>query len=447
MMLREMSMQISYLAREGVPKNRIARQLGVSRQTVYNHLNREGSFPKPRVARSSKLDDFKGYIQARLEQFDLPSTVLLRELMSQGYTGGLTILREFAHPIKETFARRVTERFETLPGHQAQIDWGECGSIQVGGSPHKLYVFVMVLGYSRMLYARFTTSTRLPALLRCLKDAFGVLGIPREILVDNMKQAVESHDVITGTVRFNRTFLDFARHYGFLPVACPPYWPRVKGKVERGVSFVKSSFLEGRCFVDLEDLNSQLQAWLDTVANVRLHATTGQRPTDRHAQELPHLRPLAAIPALDVRPLEFRQVPSDCHISFEGVRYSVDPKAVGHTVVVRPDGDNVGDTFCVFLGETQIARHQRQPQGSRSVTLPGHQEAIRRLSRPKASRPRKDAAPRPHFLQVAVPAFPSGFEDPFRRIATSVEVRPLALYDQVFGAMPAQQHGGREVVR
>ena len=217
--------------------------------------------------------------------------------------------------------------------------------------------------------------------------------------------------------------------------------------MERGVSFVKSSFLEGRCFVDPEDLNSQLQAWLDTVANVRLHATTGQRPTDRHAQELPHLRPLAAIPALDVRPLEFRQVPSDCHISFEGVRYSVDPKAVGHTVVVRPDGDNVGDTFCVFLGETQIARHQRQPQGSRSVTLPGHQEAIRRLSRPKASRPRKDAAPRPHFLQVAVPAFPSGFEDPFRRIATSVEVRPLALYDQVFGAMPAQQHGGREVVR
>lgn len=435
MMLREMSMQILYLAREGVPKDRIARQLGVSRQTVYNHLNREGPFPNPGVrrGRSSKLDDFKRYVQARLEQFDLPATVLLRELTSQGYTGGLTILREFVHPIKEAFTRRVTERFETLPGHQAQIDWGECGSIQVGDSPHKLYVFVMVLGYSRMMYARFTTSTRLPALLRCLKDAFGVLGIPREILVDNMKQAVESHDVITGTVRFNRTFLDFARHYGFLPEACPPYWPRVKGKVERGVSFVKSCFLEGRCFVDLEDLNNQLGGWLDTVANVRLHGTTGQRPTDRHAQELPHLRPMAAIPALDVRPLEFRRVPPDSHISFEGVRYSVDPKAVGQTVLVRPDGDNVGDTFHVFLGETQIARHQRQPRGSRSVTLSGHQEAIRRLSRPKASRPRKDAAPRLHFLQVAAPDLESGFGGPLHRIATPVEVRPLALYEQVFG--------------
>lgn len=433
MMLREMSMQILYLAREGVPKDRIARQLGVSRQTVYNHLNREGAFPKPRSVRSSKLDAFKGYIQARLEQFDLPATVLLRELTPQGYTGGLTILREFVHPIKETFTRRVTERFETLPGHQAQIDWGECGSIQVGDSPHKLYVFVMVLGYSRMLFARFTTSTRLPALLQGLKDAFGVLGIPSEILVDNMKQAVESHDVTTGTVRFNRTFLDFSRHHGFLPVACPPYWPRVKGKVERGVSYVKSCFLEGRCFVDLKDLNHQLGGWLDTVANVRIHATTGQRPTDRHAQELLHLRPMAAIPALDVRPLEFRRVPSDSHINFEGVRYSVDPKAVGHTVVVRPDGDHVGDAFHVFLGETKVARHQRQPQGSRPVTLPGHQEAIRRLSRARASRPRRDAAPRPHFLQTTAPAFKSDFGGPFHRIATPVEVRPLALYEQVVG--------------
>lgn len=447
MILQEMSMQLAYFAREGVPKNRIARQLGVSRQTVYNHLNREGPFPNPGVrrGRSSKLDDFKGYIQARLEQFDLPATVLLRELMSNGYTGGLTILREFVHPIKEAFTRRVTERFETLPGHQAQIDWGECGSIQVGGCLHKLYVFVMVLGYSRMLYARFTTSTRLPALQQRLKDAFSILGIPSEILVDNMKQAVESHDVVTGTVRFNRTFLDFCRHHGFLPVACPPYWPRAKGKVERGVSYVKSCFLEGRCFVDLEDLNNQLQAWLDTVANVRIHGTTGARPVDRHALELPHLRPMAAIPALDVRPLEFRRVPSDSHISYEGVGYSVDPKAVGHTVVVRPEGDNVGDPFCVFLGETQVARHQRQPRGSRPVTLPAHQEAIRRLSRTKTSRPRPDATPRPHFLQVAVSAFSSVFEDPFHRIATPVEVRPLAIYEQVFGAVPAQQ--GQEVAR
>ena len=329
MILREMSMQIKYLKEEGVPKARIAEQLGVCRQTVYNHINRQEAFPKPRAKRASKLDAFKGYIRTRLEQFDLPATVVLRELKAKGYTGGVTILREFIQPLKETFIRRVTERFETLPGHQAQLDWGECGTVLVGSETKKLYVFVLVLGYSRMMYAQFTTSCRLPVLLSCLKDAFDVLGIPREMLVDNMKQAVESHDVVTGTVRWNRMFLDFAQHHGFLPVACPPYWPRVKGKVERGVGHIKSSFLEGRSFTDLEDLNRQLQTWLDLVANSRVHGTTGERPVDRLSKEQAHLRPLGGVPAFDTRPLDWRVVPADSQISFKGVRYSVDPDAVG----------------------------------------------------------------------------------------------------------------------
>ena len=230
MILREMSMQIKYLAREGVQKKTIAERLGVSRQTVYNHLNRreDEPFPKPRPARPSKLDPFKEYVQARLERFDLPATVLCREIKEQGYRGGLTILRDFVRPLKQELVRRVTERFETLPGQQAQIDWGECGSLEVGGERRTLYVFVMVLGYSRMTYARFTTSSKLPVLLGCLARAFEALGIPKELLVDNMKQAVDQHDVTTGTVRWNKGFLDFADHHGVLPVASPPYWPRVK---------------------------------------------------------------------------------------------------------------------------------------------------------------------------------------------------------------------------
>jgi transposase len=434
-------MQIKYLAEQGVPKSRIAQHLGVSRQTVYNHLCREGPFPKPPCPRTSRLDAFKEYVRARLEQFDLPATVLLAELKQKGYRGGLTILREFVRPLKDAFTRRVTERFETLPGHQAQIDWGECGHIRVGDQVCKLYVFVMVLGYSRMMYARFTTCVKLPVLLGCLKDAFRVLGIPRQVLVDNMKQAVEQHDVITGVVRFNRTFLDFAEHFGFLPVACPPYWPRVKGKVERGVGFVKESFLEGRCFVDLDDLNRQLSFWLDSTANVRTHGTTQERPIDRFARELPHLRPFAAIPALDVRPTEFRVAPPDSHISFEGVRYSVDPRAVGHTVIIRPDGDNVGDTFCVYWGDTLVAKHQKQPRGSRPVTLLEHQQAIRRLSRtPRATSRLK----REHFLQVTPPALPGGLLSPFASITPAVEVRPLTVYEQRLGAVPVPQRGRQE---
>jgi len=179
MTVREIIVEIKYLVRQGVSKTDIARQCGVSRQTVYNLLSRDELGPRRRGPRASKLDLFKAYIRTRLEKFDLPATSLLRELRSRGYGGGLTILRQYMAPLKAEYTRRVTERFETVPGQQAQIDWGECGTVEVDGQRRKLYVFVMVLGYSRMMYARFTTSTRLPELLACLVRGFDRLGIPR----------------------------------------------------------------------------------------------------------------------------------------------------------------------------------------------------------------------------------------------------------------------------
>jgi hypothetical protein len=139
--------------------------------------------------------------------------------------------------------------------------------------------------------------------------------------------APTQHDVSTGTVRWNTQFLDFAAHHGFLPVASPPYWSRVKGKIERGVGYIKESFLEGRSFSSLEDLNRQLETWLAEVSNVRMHGTTGERPVDRHVRELVKLAPPSALPPYDTRSLEIRRVSPDCHISYQGVFYSVDPAA------------------------------------------------------------------------------------------------------------------------
>ena len=422
-------MQIKFLARQGMPKTKIADRLGISRQTVYNHLNRTAPFPKPRKKRPSKLDPFKEYIRARLETFDLPATTLLRELRGRGYEGGLTILRDFVRPLKAEFVRRVTERFETLPGEQAQIDWGECGMITVDGERRKLYAFVMVLGYSRMMEAHFTTSTRLPVLLACLSRAFQVLGLPAELLVDNMKQAVDQHDVTTGTVRWNSQFLDFVEHFGVLPVASPPYWPRVKGKVERGVGYLKQSFLEGRSFTDLDDLNQQLRHWLDTVANVRIHGTTGERPIDRHRQELAHLRPAAAVPAYDVRPIEIRKVAPDCHFSFGGTRYSVPPEASGHTVTVRPSGERVGDPLAVHLGDQLLVEHHRAPKATPVVTLPAHAEAIRRVTRTADGRPRGRRTTQPAYEQVA--SIESGLVSTFELVAPVVEVGTLETYERL----------------
>lgn len=423
MTVPEVIMEIKYLVKEGVPKAEVARQCGVSRQTVYNQMARQSLEATPRH-RVSKLEPFKTYVRARLEKFDLPATVLWRELKAQGYMGGVTILRQFVAPLKAEYTRRVTERFETVPGQQAQIDWGECGTVEVDGQRRKLYVYVMVLGYSRMMYARFTTSTRMPVLLDCLVRSFDRLGIPSQLLVDNMKQAVERHDVATGTVQWNRAFRAFVHHHGTQPLASPPYWPRVKGKVERGVGYVKHSFLEGRAFVDVDDLNRQLEVWLDTVANVRVHGTTKARPVDRFAAEQTALRPRAAVPVYDVRPIEYRRVPEDCHLSYHGVLYSVHPDAVGRTVVVRCEGDRVGAAFTVYLDACVMAHHRRRSNSSPPVTLAEHAAAIRRL-RPRESigHPRHR---QPRFEQVEAEVVTPHWlpiDDP------DVQVRSLHAYD------------------
>jgi transposase len=374
---------IRHYLRQGEPKAIVARRFGVSRQTVYNHLKESVGETAEATPRPSKLDPYKEYLRSRLEKFDLPATVLLREIRDRGYAGGVTILKEFIRPIKNKKCKKLTERFETEPGRQAQVDWGECGLIDVQGTRRKLYVFVFVLGFSRMLFVKFTTSTRRHVLHQCLQEAFEQLGIPEEVLIDNMKQAVEAHT--KEGVRYAREFLDFCEHYDVLPVATPPYWPRAKGKVERGVGYVKHSFLEGRSFTDLADLNRQVGHWLDSVANVRLHGTTGRIPAEAYLQERLRMRVYEAAPRFDTRPAEVRKVHLDAHIRLENVFYSVDPGAVGRSVVVKVAGGAVGDLIEVFLGDRVVATHRRPPQGTQRVTLPEHERRIRALTRAEGS--------------------------------------------------------------
>ena len=427
-------MTVRYLAREGEPIATLARRFGLSRQTIYNQLARTTTARAPRPPRPSGLDPYRDHLRARLEAVDLPAPVLLRELRAKGYTGGLTILRAAMRPLKAAQIQRVTERFETLPGRQAQADWGECGTITVAGETKRLYLFVLVLGYSRMCYARFTTSTKQPALFDCLQRAFQTLGAPRELLVDNMKQCVDHHDVAAGVVHWAPAFLDFAEHYDVLPLASPPYWPRVKGKVERGVGYLKRSFLEGRAFTDLADLNAQLAHWLATVANARVHGTTKAVPAVRYAEEQQAMRAATAVPPYDVRPVELRVAALDCHVSYRGVRYSVAPLAAGHTVTIRPSGELVGDAFVVLLGDQVVATHQRRPRGTPDVMLPEHHAAVQALTRGQSATARSPGQHRPHFVQQAarlgpVVDLPGATLAAIRALAPVVETRGLAQYE------------------
>ena len=180
--------EMSYMYRlieEGLPIAQIARRLGRCRQTLYNWLKKDREGPQGPVPRSSKLDPFKPYIESRLERFDLPATVLLREIRKKGYEGGITILRDFVAEVKDRQVRRLVDRFETEPGRQAQMDWGSCGTIVHEGRRRRLSLFVLVLGHSRTIWAQFVVSERRPVMMELLEQAFEDLGgVPRELLVD-----------------------------------------------------------------------------------------------------------------------------------------------------------------------------------------------------------------------------------------------------------------------
>src|SRR5664280_1467404 len=167
-------------------------------------------------------------------------------------------------------------RYETKPGIQAQVDWGELGTIEVDGKLKKLFCFNMILGYSRMRCVEFTLSMDTPTLIQCHLNAFEYFGgYTQEILYDNMKQVVIKRALKVSDSEWNSQYEDFFKYYGFIPRLCRPYRPQTKGKIENTVGYVKRDFFLGRRFTSLEDLNAQVHKWLERV-NSTVHGTTYQ---------------------------------------------------------------------------------------------------------------------------------------------------------------------------
>jgi transposase len=299
------------LQRQGLSIRAIARRLGVSRNTVRLALRRHG--PPRRIPQQrppSKLEPFKDYLLARLAEFpELSAEVLFEEISAMGYPGGRSILKDFTMPYRVR-RREPVVRFETPPGQQAQVDWAHLGVHAIDGVPTQLYLFAMVLGFSRALYAEVTTSMRMEPFLAAHVRAFNTFGgVPAELLYDNAKTVVLSRGR-AGPV-FHPALLDFAGTCGFSPKVCRPYRAKTKGKVERTIGYVRDRFFVGRTFIDLDDVQTQLSAWVETVANTRDHKTTGERPCDRMLREN-----LAAVPPVCARHLCRPPAPSPSRPSF-----------------------------------------------------------------------------------------------------------------------------------
>ena len=354
---------------DGMSMREMARVTGHSRNTVRKWLQYPGRSPGdfcPKQ-RASKLDPYKDYLKNRLSQGITNSDRLLREIKAQGYSGGVSILKDFLKPFRSMYPSKAVLRYETAPGEQAQMDFGEF-RYRDGGVTKKVYMFAMILSYSRMLYLEFIDRQDLGTLVRCHQNAFEFFGgLPQKVLYDNMKTAVVGRDD-NGQVRWNQKFLDFARLCGFTPRACWPYRAQTKGKVERAIGYVRGNLWPVE-FTDLPDLNRQAAAWVDSVANIRIHDTTKEQPAERFKQE--QLRPLIPRILADQLIEEERTVSWDGYVSYRGARYGVSWQYAGRTVTVRTREDRVE----IWLGERRLITHTLAGPGE-TVTADGQWDGL-----------------------------------------------------------------------
>jgi transposase len=350
----------------------IARMTGRSRNTIRRVLREAGFTGYRKPDRHSCLDAFKDYLRHRYEECGLSAVRLLPEIQAMGYAGSIATVRRYLHSLKpeQERLRKLTVRFETAPGKQSQADWAYCGRFpDPAGHMVPVYAFVMVLSFSRMLYIEFTSSMKLPALIRCHMNAFDFFGgWTNEILYDNMKQ------VRLSPTELNPLFVDFAAHYGFAIKTHRIRRPRTKGKVERMVAYVKDNFLNGRSFTDLADLNTQAQHWLAHTANARIHATTKQRPLDLWARE--GLNRLDSVARYQCGELVSRKAGFDGFVRFDRGRYSVPPEFAGQTVLIGRQEHKI----VIRSRELIIAEHSPAQKAGDLVADPLHVAALWKLS-------------------------------------------------------------------
>lgn len=330
-MNKEMKMLTArQLKHEGFRQNEIAEVLGVTDRTVRNYLNRPPE-PRKKMIRKSKLDPYKAFIETILKNdSDYNREILFDRIKNMGYTGKISILRDYAKKISDRERMQAVIRFETEPARQAQVDWKEFRIKEENRPSRKIYAFNMTLGFSRKSFVYFTESMKQSVLHLCHRKAFEYFeGVPKEILYDNMKTAFICHE---GQFKPNKQLLSFANHYGFIPKRCRIRRPETKGKVERGIGYLQTNFwprVKDSNF-SCEELNEAVLGWLKGVDDKIIRDFNMSRK-ERFEQERFLLNSLPPLPC-DCRDVFRRMVSRESVISFESNRYSVPPRLIGRMV-------------------------------------------------------------------------------------------------------------------
>jgi len=353
----------------------IAKSLNLDRSSVAKYLKNPDILRKRTPQRPLKLDPYHDLIKELVNQYPkIKAPVVLRKIEEKGFDGEITIVRDYLRNIRRyASGKKIFIRFESDPGVQMQIDWGHFGSLVYDGCQRKLYALAVIESHSRMLYVAFTHSQRQEVLHQSLVEAFRYFGgSPKEIVVDNMLTAVTER--AGSMVRFNEAFLDFLRHFSISPIACNIRAPYEKGKIENSIKYLRHNFWPARTFTDLEDVQNQVLVWLATTANKRVHQTTGERPVVRLVKDA--LKPIPdSLP--DFRETETLMVYKDFGIRFDTNVYTVPPRMVGRTVIVKADRR----TLTIYHKEKKVAVHLRSWKKKQRIELPSHKEQVHKLKK------------------------------------------------------------------
>jgi transposase len=398
----------------GWGERRVAKALGCSRQTVRRYSAAEGwlSYRTPR--RAKKLDGLQEWLAERFRRHRGNADVIRQDLeREKGLAVSLRTIERAVEGLRQALAAeaRATLRFETPPGRQLQIDFGETRA-SIGGERVKLHLFVATLGHSRRVLVRVFRHERQSAWFDGMEAAFRHFGgVPQEVLFDNARALVEDHDAATREVRFNERLHAFARYWGFKPRACAPYRARTKGKDERGVGYVKSNAIAGHSFVSWSALEAHLDWWTREIADRRIHGTTGEAPMARFVrEEAAALRPIDGRPPFGQTRELARRVKADATIEVDTNSYSVPWRLIGETVAVTVAGGRVSIRHC----GGEVASHGEIGGRRQRAMVAAHLEGIAALGRPPFEASEPSAGPAPTLAEAEL-------------------LRPLSEYEQAAG--------------